>query len=1027
MYIAYFGAEMKSKLLSRSIFVFLIMLYSIIKPQAHESQVELEPYVPEDPPFLKADQAWVDSVMETLSLDERIAQMIMVYGYSNMGAEHQKSVLKQVKRQKVGGILFFQGEPLEQARLTNLYQEASQVPLLIALDGENGLGMRLENTISYPATMILGSISDNSFIYNLGSDMAQQFRRLGVHMNLAPVADINNERSNPVIGTRSFGEERKNVADKVVAYMEGMQDQRVLVAAKHFPGHGDTDTDSHQALPIIPHDRRRLDSLELFPFRAAIDKGLTGVMVAHLRVPELDPRENRATTLSRPAITGLLKEDMGFRGLIITDALNMKGLSSYFEPGLREVEAVRAGNDILLMPADVGMAIDAVKKAVKQGDIDEEEVNESCRKILQAKYWVGLHHRENIETDNLLKDLNDDKYQPLYRELVGHSLILVKNSQGTIPLDRLEDTRLATVTISMEAAMAPLQTTDLYLEGKHFTLASDASQIARSELLLKLKSFNTIVVNLLNTSSSSSRGYGIRDETLRFLEEMDPDSKLVLNVAGMPYSLTRFTDLERFDAVILSHRDDPLYQELALQAIFGGVSLSGKMPVTAGTQAAAGEGISTGPPTRLGYALPRDVGLHPDTLQKMDKIIQNVIQKKAIPGCQVLVARHGKVVWHRTYGYQTYQKKNKVQEGDIYDLASITKMASITVALMRLRDLGKFHEDSLMGAFDPIPDDSNKANLLVADVLAHQSGMISWIPFYYETMEPLDTSQALLSTSYSRTHPLKIGEGVYFNRHVKYVDSVYQKFYSPEYPYQVADDLYMRADWKDTIYKRIYDSELISREYRYSGLGFYMFQQIIETATDTLLYPFVWHNFYNPMGAHSLGFKPLSRFSRDQIVPTENDMFYRRQLLQGHVHDMGAAMLGGVSGNAGLFGNANDLAKMMQMFLNGGWYGQRRYLQKATVDLYTSRYNTEGENRRGLGFDKPVTWEEDEGPACNDASPLSYGHSGFTGTLAWADPEYDLIYIFLSNRVHPDMGNNKLIDMNVRTEVQQVVYNALMK
>ena len=1027
MYIAYFGAEMKSKLLSRSIFVFLIMLYSIIKPQAHESQVELEPYVPEDPPFLKADQAWVDSVMETLSLDERIAQMIMVYGYSNMGAEHQKSVLKQVKRQKVGGILFFQGEPLEQARLTNLYQEASQVPLLIALDGENGLGMRLENTISYPATMILGSISDNSFIYNLGSDMAQQFRRLGVHMNLAPVADINNERSNPVIGTRSFGEERKNVADKVVAYMEGMQDQRVLVAAKHFPGHGDTDTDSHQALPIIPHDRRRLDSLELFPFRAAIDKGLTGVMVAHLRVPELDPRENRATTLSRPAITGLLKEDMGFRGLIITDALNMKGLSSYFEPGLREVEAVRAGNDILLMPADVGMAIDAVKKAVKQGDIDEEEVNESCRKILQAKYWVGLHHRENIETDNLLKDLNDDKYQPLYRELVGHSLILVKNSQGTIPLDRLEDTRLATVTISMEAAMAPLQTTDLYLEGKHFTLASDASQIARSELLLKLKSFNTIVVNLLNTSSSSSRGYGIRDETLRFLEEMDPDSKLVLNVAGMPYSLARFTDLERFDAVILSHRDDPLYQELALQAIFGGVSLSGKMPVTAGTQAAAGEGISTGPPTRLGYALPRDVGLHPDTLQKMDKIIQNAIQKKAIPGCQVLVARHGKVVWQRTYGYQTYQKKNKVQEGDIYDLASITKMASITVALMRLRDLGKFHEDSLMGAFDPIPDDSNKANLLVADVLAHQSGMISWIPFYYETMEPLDTSQALLSTSYSRTHPLKIGEGVYFNRHVKYVDSVYQKFYSPEYPYQVADDLYMRADWKDTIYKRIYDSELISREYRYSGLGFYMFQQIIETATDTLLYPFVWHNFYNPMGAHSLGFKPLSRFSRDQIVPTENDMFYRRQLLQGHVHDMGAAMLGGVSGNAGLFGNANDLAKMMQMFLNGGWYGQRRYLQKATVDLYTSRYNTEGENRRGLGFDKPVTWEEDEGPACNDASPLSYGHSGFTGTLAWADPEYDLIYIFLSNRVHPDMGNNKLIDMNVRTEVQQVVYNALMK
>jgi len=1027
LYFAYFGAEMKSKFLRRSTFLFLVLLYSIVKPEARENQTEFEPVVPSDPPFLEADRAWVDSLMETLSLEERIAQMIMVYGYSNMGAEHQKSVLKQVKRQKVGGILFFQGEPLEQARLTNLYQEASQLPLLIALDGENGLGMRLENTISYPATMILGSISDNSLIYRLGSDMAQQFRRLGVHMNLAPVADINNRRSNPVIGTRSFGEERTNVAHKVVAYMEGMQDNRVLVAAKHFPGHGDTDTDSHQALPLIPHDRSRLDSLELFPFRAAIDKGLTGVMVAHLRVPELDPRENRATTLSRPAITGLLKEDMGFGGLIITDALNMKGLSSYFEPGIREVEAVRAGNDILLMPADVGKAIDAIKKAVKRGDIEEEKVNSSCRKILQAKYWVGLHHRESIETKSLLEDLNHDRYQSLYRKLVEHALILVKNQNETIPLRHLEDTRLATVTIKTEGAMAPRQTTDLYLEGKHLSLASDATQTTRSELLLKLRSFNTIIVNVLNTNSRASRGYGISDETLSFLEELDSTATLVLNVAGMPYSLGRFTKLEAFDAVILSYRDDPLYQELALQAIFGGASFSGKMPVTAGLQAAVGVGISTGPATRLGYAMPRDVGLHPDTLQLMEEIIQIALKKKAIPGCQVLVARHGKVVWHRTYGYRTYQKRKEVKTGDIYDLASVTKMASITSALMRLRDLGKFHEDSLMGAFDPIPDSSNKANLLVADVLAHQSGMIPWIPFYYETLEPLDTSQALIGNRFSWTHPFKIGEGAYFNRHVKYADSVYQKFYSPEYPYQVADDLFMRKDWKDTIYKRIYDSELISREYRYSGLGFYMFQQIIESATDTMLYPFVWHNFYNPMGAHSLGYKPLSRFSTEQIVPTENDTYYRRQMLQGHVHDMGAAMLGGVSGNAGLFGNANDLAKMMQMFLNGGWYGQRRYLQKATLDRFTTRYNTEEDNRRGFGFDKPVTWEVDEGPACDDASPLSFGHSGFTGTLAWADPEHDLVYIFLSNRVHPDMGNNRLIDMNVRTEVQQVVYNALMQ
>jgi CubicO group peptidase (beta-lactamase class C family) len=450
------------------------------------------------------------------------------------------------------------------------------------------------------------------------------------------------------------------------------------------------------------------------------------------------------------------------------------------------------------------------------------------------------------------------------------------------------------------------------------------------------------------------------------------------------------------------------------------------MPVGAWAFMEAGEGFSTGQATRLGYASPLDVGLNPDTLLKMEEIIMNALKEKAMPGCQVLVARRGKVVWHRTYGYHTYMKKRPVEDEDIYDLASITKMASVTAALMRLHDQGKFHEDSLLGAYEPIPGTCNKADLLVADVLAHQSGMIAWIPYYYETLEPLDTSKALLSNTFSWSHPLKIGEGSYFNRHVKYVDSVYQKVYAPDYPYQVADDFYMRAQWKDTIYKRIFDSELSTKEYRYSGLGFYMFQQIIENATDTMLYPYVWNNFYNPMGAHTLGYKPLSRFPRERIVPTENDMFYRRQLLQGHVHDMGAAMLGGVSGNAGLFGSANDLAKMMQMFMNGGSYGQHRYINEATLKLYTSCYNCEDENHRGFGFNKPVFWEEDAGPACNSASPESFGHSGFTGTLAWSDPEYDLVYIFLSNRVHPDMGNNKLIDMNVRTEVQQVVYNALM-
>ena len=986
---------------------------------------DIEPVFSETPPFLKADAEWVDSVMDQLSLDERIAQMIMVYGYSNQGLEHEKAVLRQISRYKVGGILFFQGEPIEQARLTNRFQGESKVPLLIAIDGENGLGMRLDNTITYPSMMTLGAISDNGLLYRLGNDMADQFKRLGVHMNFAPVADINNNPSNPVIGTRAFGEERENVAHKVIALMTGMQDHGLLVAAKHFPGHGDTDTDSHRTLPVIPHDLSRLDSIEFYPFRKAIQRGLTGIMVAHLQVPSLDPRENRATTLSKPTITGLLKEQMNFRGLIVTDALNMRGLSNFFEPGEREVEAVKAGNDILLMPTDVGKTIAEVKKAVRRGEISEDEVNESCRKILQAKYWVGLHHVEQVKTDSLIEDLNHGRYYGLYRELVEHSLTLLKNREALVPLTDLSSIQLASVTIGKKGDTDVGTPSDLYLKGAHYSLSSNANYSTRSELLSKLKKYNTVIINVLNTSFRASRGYGISDGTASFIEELDTTANLILNVAGYPYALSRFSSLDHLDAIILSYDDDPLYQNLTTQAIFGGLSISGRTPVSTGEGTIAGIGFSTGQATRLGYAFPEDVGLNPDTLRKMELIIHEAIQEKAMPGCQLLVARKGKVIWHKAYGFHTYQKRKPVKVTDIYDLASITKIASTMAALMRLRDQGLFHEDSLMGAYDPIPDTCNKADLVISDVLTHQAGLESWIPFYYNTLEPLDPSQSLISKHRSRIYPLKIGDASYANRNVKYVDGIYEKTYSFETPNQVADNLFIREAFKDSILKWIYNSDLISREYRYSGLGFYMFHQMIEAITDTMLYSYVWHNFYAPLGANTLGYNPLNRFPRERIIPTENDLFFRRQLLHGHVHDMGAAMLGGVSGNAGLFANANDLAKMMQMFLNGGRYGDRRYIDSTTLTLYTSCFNCDDDNRRGLGFDRPVVEEPGEGPACDDASSLSFGHSGFTGSLAWVDPAYDLVYIFLSNRVHPYQGNNKLIDMNVRTAIQQVVYDAI--
>ncbi len=984
-----------------------------------------QPAYPEVPPFLETGTGWVDSVMEELSLEERIGQMIMIYGYSNLGPLHEESVIRQIRRHGVGGILFFQGEPLEQARLTNRFQAASRVPLLIAMDGENGLGMRLQNTLSYPSMMTLGALSEPALIYLTGAHMAQQFRRLGVHMNLAPVADIHSNPDNPVIGTRSFGSDRENVASKVISLMKGMQDHGLLVAAKHFPGHGDTGTDSHRALPVIPHDSARLDSVELYPFRRAIERGLTGVMMGHLHVPALDPLDQRPTTLSRRAIQDLLKEKMGFRGLVITDALNMKGISESEEPGQLEVEAVGAGNDILLMPADVDKAIRAVKRAVRRGEIPESRIDESCRKILLAKHWAGVHHRELIRTYRLREELNHHRYYAHYRELVARSLTLVRNREEGIPLKDLDRCRLAVVHIGLGDYGELERQTDLYQESDHFRISPLAGDQEWDELAGILKSYNTLIINVMGISTRASADYGITAGTVRFVERLDPTSLTILNVAGYPFALERFSNLDHLDVLLLSYNDDLLYQQLALQAIFGGISLKGRMPVPAGELGPAGSGVSTGPPVRLSYGFPEDAGLNPDSLMKMESLIDEAIRKRAMPGCVVLVARNGKVVWHKPYGTHTYQRRRRVETGDIYDLASITKATAPLAALMRLRDQGKFHEDSTLGSYAPIPDTCNKGDLLIADILTHQAGLIPWIPFYYKTLEPLDTSQQLVSKFWTHTHPLKLGTDTYLNRNVKYVDGYYEKEWSPGFPYQVAEDLYLRRDLHDSIYKWIYQSELIRREYRYSGLGFFLFHRIIEEATDTLLYPYLWNNFYAPLGARTLGYRPLKRFPREQVVPTENDLFFRRQLLRGHVHDQSAALMGGVSGNAGLFGNANDLAKMWQMYLNFGTYGGRRYIDSATLAFYTSPHHPVKENRRGMGFDRPVTWEEDEGPACNSASDKSFGHSGFTGTLVWADPSHGLLYVFLSNRVHPDQANDRLIEMDVRTAVQQAIYDAL--
>ncbi|MFC2090100.1 glycoside hydrolase family 3 N-terminal domain-containing protein [Bacteroidota bacterium] len=984
----------------------------------------LLPFEPEDPPFLSASEEWVDSLMSEMSLEQKIGQMIMVPAYSIRDEEHLEDLIKTLDRYEVGGVVFFQGGPARQANMTNKMQAQSKIPLLIAIDAEWGLSMRLDSVQKYPRQMQLGAIQDNELIYKMGREIAEQLRILGVHMNFAPVADINNNPANPVIGTRSFGENRDQVTSKLLSYFLGMQSKNLLVTAKHFPGHGDTDIDSHSDLPVLDFSFDRLDSLELHPFKESILRGISGIMTAHLRIPALDDRENRPASLSEYIVDTLLQEKLGFKGLIVTDALNMKGASDHFKPGDLELEAVRAGNDILIMPSDIKKAIAGIKRGIRKGDISEARIEHSCRKILLAKSWLGLDSIQPVDTRNLDAQLNARKYEPLKHELAEHALTLLKNNEGVLPFHNLEKIQLATLNIGIDKASRFTAALDLYHDADHYYYASPVDFPVDSVAKSMLANYNTLIVSIYYTRSFGNN-FDIPEGVKEFINSIDFEGDLIFNLFSYPYALGVLGDLDNMDAILISYTNDELNQHYAAQGMFGAIPIEGKLPVSIGAKYKAGDGIQTKYAQRLRYTCPESVHMNFDSLKYIDKIIEQAIQQKAIPGCQLLIARKGEVIWNKSYGYHTYRKRKPVENGHIYDLASITKIASSIPSLMSLQEMQQFSPDSTLASYLTELRNTDKGALIIKDILTHQSGLKAWIPFYYNTLEPLDTSQSLISANWSYTYSLKIGPSAYANRNIVFKDSIYQSEYSKEYPVKVANNLYMRGDYRDTIYQAILDSPLEEKEYRYSDLGYYYFYRIIEKLTDTLFYPYNWFNFYGPLGASTMGFLPLNRFEENRIVPTENDILYRKQLLQGNVHDMGASMLGGICGHAGLFSNANDLAKLMQMYLNNGVYGNQRFLDSATIAQYTSNQYPDTINRRGLGFDRPVLSEAEAGPVCNEASPTSYGHTGFTGTIAWVDPEYDLVYIFLSNRIHPDQYNTKLISMNVRTNIQHIIYSAI--
>ncbi len=939
-----------------------------------------------------AQRKWVDSVYNGMSLEAKIGQLFMVAAYSNKDSIHIKSVDNLITEQQIGGLIFFQGGPYRQATLTNRFQSKSKIPLFIGIDAEWGLSMRLDSTYRYPWNMTLGAIQNNKLIEKLGAQMGEQSKRMGIHFNFAPVIDINTNPKNPIIGNRSFGEHKENVTEKALALMKGLQSQGVFATGKHFPGHGDTDKDSHYTLPTISFDKERINAIELYPYRKLIHKGLASVMVAHLNVPSLEKRPNYPSSISYGIVTTLLQKELGFEGLIFTDALNMKGVSSFKQPGDIDLEAFLAGNDILLFPENVPVAIQKIKEALTKGVLTEKRLEFSVRKILNFKYQAGLNQYKPVELVNLSQEINKKENEALHYELYQEAVTVVKNKDNLLPIKDLEKQKIAYVKLGDDVHSPFLDYLNQYAEVTEIT---DTSLLGITE---KLKTFSLVIIGY-HKADGAWKNHDFKENELVWLYEIARTNRVVLDVFAKPYALLPLTTTENLEGLVVSYQNNEVAHAVSAQVLFGAIDSKGKLPVTINEEFKVNHGLTLKKNNRLGFALPENVGMNSMILSRIDLIAKESIDKKIAPGMQVLVARKGKVVYQKAFGYHDYEKVNQVKPTDLYDVASLTKIMATLPLLMQLYDKDLVSMSTKLGDMLPIFKGTDKEKINLKDFLSHYARLQPWIPFYKATLgankQPLDT--------------------------------YYRRSFSPDFSLQVTENLYLRSDYRDTILKNIAQSKLLpKREYKYSDFTFIILRDFIEKTTGKSLDILVQENFYQSIGAHRTLYNPLRKFDMSVIPPTEVDNYFRHQRIQGYVHDMTAAMNGGVDGHAGLFSNALDMAKMMQLYLQKGYYGGKQFFSKKTFEDFNTCYFCSEGNRRGLGFDKPQLGST--GPTCGCASMTSFGHTGFTGTMAWADPEQELIYIFLSNRTFPDSNaTNTLSSHNVRERIQQVIYDAIEK
>jgi len=887
---------------------------------------------------------WVDSVLNSLSIDEKIGQLIMINAYSGKQSGHFEQTERMVMEYKIGGVVLIEGGPVRNLNMVDHLQLVSKTPLFVAVDAGNGMSVPLDSCIRYPGCLAICANENDSLMFEMGANIGKQCKRMGIQIFIMSPADLNKSLLNPVTGIRTYDNTPGKLFQKVVQVESGLKSQQVQTLLKHFPVHGDIQKD-HQ---------------------------------------------------------GLFNTKCRFEWLLMTDSLSREGADKP-EDFSAEVKALIEGNDLLTFVTNPSKTIEAVKRAILSKDISVDAIDLRCRKVLELKRLAGLNKTVIVKRENLYTDLNPSAYRMTLRNIVQQSVTVIRNEDQLVPLQRLDTLKIATLSFGDGNVTEFQNSLERYTQTDNLFISEDADDEAIKELLYKLGKYNLVIAIVNNHGSSSSSDYCISFTQRQVIQQVISKYKTIVVIFGNPYMINYFGRIDKAHGLIVAYQDSNEFQDLSGQLLFGAFGSLGKLPVTINGDYSSGYGIVTSAGGRFKYTLPEELGVDSTYLKRrIDSLVNIGLKQKAFPGCSVFIARNGKVIFRESYGYQTYSRDRPLFQDDLFDFASLTKILAPIPALIRLYDQKKFFVNKRMSDYWPDWKGSNKQDIIVADVLSHQARLKTGIQFWMKTVD-----------SNGNFKP-----GYYAN------DS------TDHFGLRVSNHLYLINSFQDSVYACIRNSKLIKRKrYVYSDLGFIIFPRIIEELAHEDYESYLKQKFYHPLGAFSLTYRPYLYQPVEKIDPTEYDGVFRREQLQGFVHDESAAVLGGISGNAGLFGTINDAAKIMQMYLNWGIYGGERYLSESSMKEWTKRHFQKAGNRRGYGFDKPTpanysgkTGDFYPAPLCSD---LSFGHSGFTGTFAWADPGTGILFLFFSNRVYPSRTNSQLTRLKLRESIQQMAYEIL--